>query len=171
MLAVATEEGSVQITKTTPRDPWDPEPQRTTLRPHTNGIFSLRWDATDTLLATSGGDLSTHITNVATSDLVYTLRAHASTVKTSIWDPAHRDTLATGGRDGCIHIWDLRAAERRNEDGSLTPVKSIVRAHEESSQRPKGRKTKSPPMPKGVTSLAYTDTMSYALVSSGSADG
>ncbi|KAI5894102.1 WD40 repeat-like protein [Schizophyllum commune H4-8] len=171
VLAVATEEGSVQIIKTAPRDPWDPEPQRTNLRPHTNGIFSLRWDATDTLLATSGGDLSTHISNVTTAELVCTLRAHVSTVKTSIWDPAHRDILATGGRDGCIHIWDLRAAERRNEDGSLTPVKSIVRAHEESSQKPKGRKAKSPPMPKGVTSLAYTDTMPYALFSSGSADG
>ncbi|KAL1740215.1 WD40-repeat-containing domain protein [Schizophyllum fasciatum] len=171
VLAVATEEGSVQLITTSQRDPWDTEPQRTIIRPHANGIFSVKWDTTDTLLATSSGDLSTHITDVKTAEITSTLRAHTSTVKTSTWDPAHRDILATGGRDGCIHIWDLRAAERRNDDGFLTPVKSVVRAHEESSQKPRGRKSKSPPMPKGVTGFAYMDALPYALVSSGSADG
>lgn len=171
LLAVATEEGVVQVVKTIERSPCDPEPQRAIMRPHANGVFSVKWDPTDTLLATSSGDLSTHICDVQTLAVNQTLRAHSLTVKTSAWDPNHRDVLATGGRDGCVHIWDLRAAERRNADGSLTPVKSIVRAHEESSQKPKGRKTKSPPIPKGVTGLTYTDALPHALVSSGSADG
>jgi denticleless len=149
------------------------EKQRTTLQPHDNGIFDLKWNHDDTLLATASGDLTAQISCPTTQRALYTLSGHASTVKCVSWDPNHHNLLSTGGRDGSIHIWDLRVQSGKEYAGVpyLSPVLSIRGAHDEEAKG-KGRKKKSTtPSNKTVTSLAYAEGQPYNLISSGSNDG
>ncbi|KAJ6629249.1 WD40-repeat-containing domain protein [Mycena sp. CBHHK59/15] len=153
LLAVATEQGTLHIINTSKRKDWDPEPVHTTLQPHSNGIFDVRWNPSDTLLATCSGDRSTHI-----SDL--------ETVKCVSWDPNHQDLLSTGGRDGLICIWDLHPS-------NLLPVITITAAHEDVGPNGKRKAPKGKPAatPKSVTGLLHSDANSHQLISSGSSDG
>ncbi|KAF7353041.1 WD40 repeat-like protein [Mycena venus] len=161
LLAVATEQGTVNILNTSKRNEWDPEPVHTTLRPHDNGIFDVKWNASDTLLATASGDRSTHVSDLETCRTIQSLRGHEGTVKCVSWDPSHPDLLSTGGRDGLICIWDLRVGENRpGQDNALLPVLNISAAHEDNAS-----------MPKSITGLLFSDANPYHLISSGSSDG
>jgi denticleless len=146
-----------------------------TLQPHDNGIFDLKWNMSDTLLATVSGDRLGRISDLETNCIVQTLRGHQGTVKCVSWDPCHRDVLATGARDGMIYIWDLRVGEAaaRQEQSGLCPVMTISSAHEDAGangkrKAPKGRHAS---IPKSITGLIYSDANPYHLISSGSSDG
>ncbi|KAM6495599.1 WD40 repeat-like protein [Amanita muscaria] len=180
LLAVATEQGAVHILDTTKRKDWDVEPPRTTFHLHENGIFDVKWNISDTLLATSSADHSTRITCAETQKTTHILRGHTSTVKCIAWDPAHHDLLATGGRDGSICLWDLRVCNRgeMNDEGDAQitrdPVTLIKGAHEAAhinGGRLNTRKGKKNPLPRTVTSLLYPETVPYSLVSGGAFDG
>ncbi|KAF8665676.1 hypothetical protein AX16_000129 [Volvariella volvacea WC 439] len=175
VLAVATEEGSVHILNTNPRSDWDYEPQRTTLQPHENGVFGIKWSPTDALLATCSGDQSTRITHVKKEQITHILRGHTSTVKCIAWEPGRDDLLATGGRDGTICLWDLRlASSQETEDAPVVdPVLTILGAHESVKivGKPRPRRRKSVPAPKSITNLLYPEANPYALISSSSFDG
>jgi denticleless len=152
------------------------EPPPTTWQPHTNGIFDIKWNSSDTLLATASGDQSTRISCLTTTATTHVLRGHTSTVKCVTWDPNHKDMLSTGGRDGAVCVWDLRVGEGRSADGdgteTLRPVMMIPGAHETAgSKGMRKRKGKTVPMAKSVTSLVYPDTEPYGLISGGSFDG
>lgn len=127
LLAVATEQGTVYVVNTSKRKDWDPEPVHTLLQPHDNGIFDVKWNDSDTLLATVSGDRLGRISDFETRYTVGTLRGHQGTVKCISWDPAHRSLLSTGARDGQVCIWDLRVAENRAAEGpsGLSPVLTI----------------------------------------------
>ncbi|KAG6903357.1 hypothetical protein C0995_013110 [Termitomyces sp. Mi166 len=173
ILAIATEQGTVHLVNTSRRKDWDAEPPRTTLQAHQNGVFDVKWNNDDTLLATCSGDQSTHIACVTKETVIYALRGHTSTVKCAAWDPSNVNLLSTGGRDGAIYLWDLRIAGIKDEEGGptvLKPVISIPGAHEDSTSkmRRRGKKT---PAPRSVTSLLYPEIGTYGLVSSGSFDG
>ncbi|KAJ7117351.1 cell division cycle protein cdt2 [Mycena crocata] len=172
LLAVATEQGTVYIVNTAQRRDWDPEPVHGTLQPHTNGIFDIKWNVSDTLIATASGDRSVQISDLRTCLTVQTLGGHQSTVKCISWDPTHRELLSGGGRDGLVCIWDLRVSENRAEQESL-PVLSISSAHEDAGPNGKRKtpKGKHAPMPKSITGLIYSDANPYHLISSGSSDG
>ncbi|TFK86484.1 WD40 repeat-like protein [Polyporus arcularius HHB13444] len=183
-LAVATEQGTVHILNTSKRRDWDVEPQRATIQPHENGVFDVKWSASDELLATASGDQSIRITSIAssvrsTAQTLHVLRGHEGTVKSIAWDPNHDGVvLCSGGRDGSICLWDLRVGERRGggeETGALAPVLSIVKAHESDlkSPRPKGRGKKlttAAPL-KSITHVLYAESHPYGVVSSCSSDG
>ncbi|KAF9008739.1 WD40-repeat-containing domain protein [Cyathus striatus] len=173
LLAVATEQGTIHVLNTARRKDWDIEPQRTSLQLHHNGVFDVKWNMTDTLLATCSGDQSTRITSVEHETITHVLHGHSGTVKCVSWDSKHSDLLATGGRDGAICLWDLRVGEKRGTD-SLTacaPVITIPGAHEDLGKPKPRRGKKNVPAPKSVTSLLYPESDIYGLVSSGSADG
>ncbi|KAF9452210.1 WD40 repeat-like protein [Macrolepiota fuliginosa MF-IS2] len=173
LLAVATEEGTVQIITTSKRKPWEPELTRTILQPHTNGVFDVKWDRSDSQIVTCSGDHSSRITSVERNVITHGLHGHDSTVKTAAWDPTNDSLLATGGRDGTICLWDLRNSSTKSADGVsiLSPVIVIADAHEDPT-KPKARKSKKhTPMPKTVTSLIYPEGEPYGLVSSGAFDG
>ncbi|KAJ7507500.1 cell division cycle protein cdt2 [Mycena galericulata] len=172
LLAVATEQGTVYIINTSKRRDWDPDPVHTTLQPHENGIFDVKWNSADTLLVTASGDRSARISDSETGALLQTLRGHNSTVKCVSWDPSHRDLLSTGGRDGLVCIWDLRVGENR-ERSDLLPVLNISGAHEDMgpSGKRKTPKGKNASVPRTVTSLLYSGANPYQLISSGSSDG
>ncbi|KAJ7228910.1 WD40 repeat-like protein [Mycena pura] len=175
LLAVATEQGTVYIINTCKRRDWDPEPVHTALQPHENGIFDVKWNGVDTLLATASGDKSVHVSDLQTCATILALRGHSSTAKCISWDPNHPDLLSTGGRDGNVCIWDLRAGEYRavDEPASLLPVQTIMAAHEIMSLKGKRKspKGKNAPMPKSVTGLLYSKANPHQLISSGSSDG
>ncbi|KAG1753781.1 WD40-repeat-containing domain protein [Suillus paluster] len=171
LLAVATEQGSINILDTTKRREWDCEPVRVTMEPHENGIFDVKWNADDTLLATASGDKSTRISSVETQQLLSILDGHTSTVKCVAWDPTHRDLLTTGGRDGMLCLYDLRVNNLSDEDEipARTPVITITAAHGQ-DKAPGGRQ-RIRPLPRGVTNILYPDDRPHGLVSSGSFDG
>ncbi|KAF8639725.1 hypothetical protein AX17_000987 [Amanita inopinata Kibby_2008] len=180
LLAVATEQGSVHVLDTTKREDWDVESQRTTLQPHENGIFDIKWCPSDILLATCSGDRSVRISCPRKESVLHVLRGHTHTVKCVAWDGNHRDLLATGGRDGSICLWDLRLGKRRQMDESedvyatSEPVVVINGAHEEAhlkGGKAKTRRGKKNPLPRTVTGLLYPDSEPYGLISSGAFDG
>ncbi|KAJ3504001.1 hypothetical protein NLJ89_g8172 [Agrocybe chaxingu] len=176
-LAVATEQGTVHILNTQKRDDWDSEPQRTTLQQHQNGIFDVKWNLSDTSLATSSGDQSTRISSVETGAITHVLRGHASTVKCLAWDPTNESLLTTGGRDGAICLWDLRVGERHKREDTeflvAAPVMTIHGAHEDTivKSKPKPRKGKQVPTPRTITNVLYPESQPYGLISSASFDG
>ncbi|KAF9468992.1 WD40-repeat-containing domain protein [Collybia nuda] len=171
ILAVATEQGSIHLLNTSQRRDWDVEPQRAVIQAHNNGIFDIKWNNDDTLLATCSGDQSTHITCPITTTPLHALRGHTSTVKCVAWDPCHHSLLSSGGRDGNIYIWDIRMAGEQGDDGGpvLSPAISIIGAHE--APKARGRPRKGVPTPRGITNLLYPDADPYGLISSGSFDG
>ncbi|OSC98732.1 WD40 repeat-like protein [Trametes coccinea BRFM310] len=180
LLAVCTEQGTVDILDTSKREQWDVEPQRTTVQPHANGVFDVKWSPSDTLLATASGDHSVCITTLSSSvapqdRILHTLRGHTGTVKSVAWDPSHDgDVLCSGGRDGWICLWDLRVGER-SDAGVIAPVLSIPKAHELDSKpaKPKARRGRvvAGAPPASITHLLYTDTHPYGVISSCSSDG
>ncbi|KAI9067644.1 WD40 repeat-like protein [Trametes sanguinea] len=180
LLAVCTEQGTVDVLDTSKREQWDVEPQRTTVQPHANGVFDVKWSPSDTLLATASGDHSVCITSLSSSvasqdRILHTLRGHAGTVKSIAWDPAHDGAvLCSGGRDGWICLWDLRVGER-SDAGAMAPVLSIPKAHELDGKpaKPKARRGKvvAGAPPASITHLLYTDTQPYGVISSCSSDG
>ncbi|KXN87912.1 hypothetical protein AN958_07922 [Leucoagaricus sp. SymC.cos] len=172
LLAVATEEGTVQIINASRRKPWDPEPSRNVLQPHHNGIFDVKWDDSDTHVVTCSGDHTSRITCVERNLTTSILHGHTSTVKTASWDPTHSSLLATGGRDGAICLWDRRVSTSFAEGVGVTrPVIVISDAHEDPTG-PKVRKSKKHvPMPKTVTGLIFPESEPFGLVSSGAYDG
>jgi denticleless len=190
LLAVATEQGSVHILDTSKRRQWDcgrsqsdystgddadlnQEPERVVLEPHDNGIFDIKWSADDTLLATASGDKSTRISSVETQQLLSILDGHTSTVKCTAWDPAHRDLLTSGGRDGMLCLYDMRVNNLSDKDDleipAIRPVMTITAAH--GQEKAQGGRQKLRPLPRGVTNIVYPDDRPHGLVSSGSFDG
>ncbi|KAI6164951.1 WD40-repeat-containing domain protein [Pisolithus thermaeus] len=172
-LAVATEEGGVMILNTSKRQDWEFESQRTLFQPHHNGIFDIKWNLDDSVLATASGDKRIHLTSVETQQVIQVLQGHSSTVKCIAWNPSHPDLLSTGSRDGNIYLWDLRVATnventRTSESASpLGPVMAIDAAHGQEKNKRGRRKTT--PLPRSVTGLLYTNPCT--LVSCGSFDG
>ncbi|KAJ7068037.1 WD40-repeat-containing domain protein, partial [Mycena amicta] len=164
LLAVATEQGTIHIMNTKQRNDWDPEPVRTSMQPHNNGIFAVKWNADDSLLFTGSGDTTARICDVQTSTPLQFLRGHSSTIKSMSCDPRNPNLLATGGREGMICIWDIRAG--------FLPVQTILAAHEDIG--PSGKRNRSKgkrASPRTVTGLCYSDTNPFHLITSGSAEG
>lgn len=92
------------ILNTSKRHDWEFESQRTLFQPHYNGIFDIKWNLDDSILATASGDKRTHITSVETHQVIQVLQGHSSTVKCIAWNPSHPDLLSTGSRDGNIYL-------------------------------------------------------------------
>jgi denticleless len=104
------------------------------------------------------------------------LCGHTHTAKAIAWDPAHAELLATGGRDGTIHLWDLRVHERMlagndGATGALAPVATIRCAHEELGHWTRGGKKPKTFTARAVTSVVYSPLNTNALISSGAVDG
>lgn len=176
---------------TSARREWDCEPPRTVLTPHANGIFDVKWSPSDKLLATTSGDHTVRISTLASSvssddQVLHVLHGHAGTVKCVAWNPAYDgEVLCTGGRDGGICVWDLRAGERSRrtraaagddagEHSALQPVISIPGAHEDGKpSKPRPRKSRPTPAAavRSVTSIVYAGSTPHTLISSGSYDG
>lgn len=203
ILAVATEQGTIEIINAAKRSEDYPgtlyqylyclmnvnvpgvislEPARTTLQIHNNGVFDIKWSPTDDYLVSCSGDRTARIIDPRASvpEALHILQGHTSTVKCAAWNLTHRDLLATGGRDGCIHLWDLRAgsskmeveeagAQREEGPSRLSPVVTIPYTHEAAAGKPTRVRRGVTAVAKSVTSIVFTGE--YDVVSSGSNDG
>lgn len=86
---------------------------------HNNAIFDIKWSQDDGMLVTGCADQTSTVWDTTRFPDAYTveppsgakvaqLMGHTASVKTSIWvSPV---TLATAGRDGDVHIYDLRTS-------------------------------------------------------------
>ena len=146
------------------------------MQTHHNGVFAIKWNSDDALLATCSGDRSTRISCPTTGAITYVLLGHSGTIKCMAWNPSHTSLLATGGRDGAICLWDLRVAgQRQTEEDIITPspVMTIYDAHEDTviKSTPKPRKGKQVPTPRTITNLLYPESQPFGIVSASSCDG
>ena len=147
------------------------EPQRTVLTAHSNAIFDLKWHPNDDFIATASGDQSIVIYSVQHENRLTTLAGHTQSVKCVAWEPENGNVLCSGGRDGSIHVWDLRVGENRRAStgrGELGPSLVIPQAHKDVGARctPNGRK-----VARSITSLTYAIGKPYSIISSASFDG
>ena len=109
LTAVADEVGCLHIV--------DHDPDRSDCRwnllrssqPHANAIFDLDWSPDDRRIVLGSGDRYCSVVDVQTGQPCGQLRGHQCSVKAVKF---RDDTTAiTGGRDGMIHLWDLRQAD------------------------------------------------------------
>lgn len=138
---------------------------------HTNGIFDVKWSPSDNFIATASGDRTVTITDPSSSTgaVLYQLVGHSHTVKCVAWDPRSNDLLVSGGRDGSICLWDLRA-KRRGSNVHQRPVLSIPFVHEDVPGKAT-RKGRVSLTPRSVTSLVYVPDSSHEIISSGASNG
>ncbi|KIJ56517.1 hypothetical protein M422DRAFT_197447 [Sphaerobolus stellatus SS14] len=171
LLAIATQEGSVEILNLSKRQDWDPEPQRESFNVHDNAILDIKWTKSDEYLATASGDSTVRITGARSGKHLATLAGHSSSVKTLQWDPNHTDLLVSGGRDGNICIWDLRSSDRDNKfETALAPVVVITNAHRNTNKRGQVAKQVRATASGTVTSILHLPNLSSQIVSGGSLD-
>lgn len=151
------------------------EPARSTLEVHENGIFDIKWSPDDRVLATASGDHSIRICDPHAwrGEPLHVLRGHSSTVKCLAWDPNNKDLLASAGRDGRIFLWDLREPHRQedamdvdDDTDVFKPTATVSYAHESVAGKP-GRKGRTVLAARAVTSLVYSPTSSYEVISGG----
>ena len=143
---------------------------------HNNAIFDLAWSPDDTLLATASGDQTCSIIDVQTQTTKFILSGHRSTVKQVLFNPDNPSLLMSGGRDGQIALWDVRAAPQvmssePSKSGScqyLSRIDSFNFAHGLTATATRQRNKPEPP-PVSITSLLYK--RNGMLVSASAANG
>jgi WD40 repeat protein len=77
---------------------------------HDNAVFDAAWTSGDTRIVTASGDQRARLWDVATQQLVASLRGHAGSIKSVSVRPDAPWAIATGARDGNFCLWDTRAA-------------------------------------------------------------
>ena len=77
---------------------------------HDNAVFDIAWTEGDTRVVTASGDQRARLWDVATQQLVASLRGHAGSIKSVSVRPDAPWAIATGARDGNFCLWDTRAA-------------------------------------------------------------
>lgn len=141
-------------------------------------LFSLAWRYDDRYIAASGGDFQVKIFDTSTAQQVHTFDGFKGTARSIQWDPSSQGQLLAGaGRDGGVHVWDLRMSSRQlgsnaeDDDEQLDidpmpPLLSLWSAHSSS----RARSTKTRLIPRGVTSLVYHPQREHCIFSTGCAD-
>ena len=123
--------------------------------------------------------------NTATGTQIRGFSGHRGTPRSISWDPnGNGNILCSGGRDGAIHLYDLRIPGLQNEEDEgkgSAPIASIWGAHTTEPIRPlKGRGSRGgkrgingrSTFPKGITSLTYVPGRgNNILCSAGCGDG
>lgn len=145
-------------------------------------LFSLSWRFDDRYIASSGSDYSCKIWDTATFQAVNSFSGSRGTARCIEWDPhSQGHLLASGGRDGAVHVYDLRMADGvaamslgaaggadddQVEDTSA--LLSLWSAHAPILP-PKTRRTNLPSA-RGVTSIVYDRLRPHSIFTAGCAD-
>ncbi|XP_058126590.1 protein lethal(2)denticleless [Anopheles ziemanni] len=112
ILAIANEDGKIAVQDTNLVNE-EPGGERALEghQCHYNAVFDIEWMPGEMKLVSASGDHTAQLWSLTESEMVSTqsFRGHSRSVKTVAFrrdDPA---VFATGGRDGAIIIWDVRA--------------------------------------------------------------
>jgi denticleless len=78
---------------------------------HNNAVFDLEWVPNQMKLVSASGDYTAQLWELTESKLVQSriFSGHTRSVKTAAFRKTDSSVFATGGRDGAILIWDIRA--------------------------------------------------------------
>lgn len=201
-LAVGDNEGKLSLVDTArdptlatfdPKDLYDDDNYAAGSRPSwqasTGSLFSAAWRFDDRCIATSGSDYQVKVFDTSTAQLMNAFSGSKGSARRIAWDPSSSgQLLASAGRDGAVHIWDLRMSNGRpcqstdalpegdcieEEDTEpLPPLLSLWSAHSSMvpSHTPRSRSSKSRLAPRGVTSLIYHPHRDHCIFTAGCAD-
>ncbi|KAL1842701.1 hypothetical protein VTJ49DRAFT_4480 [Mycothermus thermophilus] len=106
LVAVGDEEGYVRMLDSSR----DFSKIHLSFQAHGNAIIDLAFSEDDYLLATASGDQTGKVIDMATQRPISVLGYHTASLKQVRFQPGRGSgcVLATSGRDGSVHIWDLR---------------------------------------------------------------
>ncbi|KAJ8676709.1 hypothetical protein QAD02_012496 [Eretmocerus hayati] len=172
IIALANEDGKIALQdtsiKTTPSFPFG------TAQAHNDAIFDIAWMPQEMKLISVSGDHSARLWNVTSSgfDHLETFHAHTRSIKSAVFRYQDKAVFATGGRDGAIMIWDIRAVHSHLPKPK--PDNCIYNAHymNSSGRTPKRRTSIQTPKNEtvpSITGLAFQDD--YTLLSCSTGDG
>lgn len=195
-LAVGDDEGTLTLINTFQRHP----ESDTYTCPYSSGSFGTpsRWDASsgslfalswrfdDRLIASCGADYTIKVWDTASGRLTSSFHGSKGTARAIEWDPfGHGDLLASAGRDGAIHVYDIRAGECGARQGVMSlgdvaqdsemflkshePLLSLWSAHTPDFKG-KRRSGANVQATKGVTSLLYHRTHEHNIITTGCND-
>ncbi|PWN26442.1 WD40 repeat-like protein [Jaminaea rosea] len=187
-LAVGDNEGTLSLIDTSiPAS--DTDIRRPNWKATTGSLFSVSWRFDDRFIATSGSDYSVKVWDTASGKLVNSFHGSRGTARTIEWDPAgNGHLLASGGRDGAVHVYDTRTptghavmnlghgagsgdeADRGDEPESLAPLLSLWSAHANSYSGVKRKTSVAATAPRGVTSISYHRHHQHNLITTGCTD-
>ncbi|WFD34687.1 pre-mRNA cleavage and polyadenylation factor (CPF) complex subunit [Malassezia cuniculi] len=90
---------------------WDPRfgTDLGTYHGHKNTVQACKWHAGGNLVATASRDQSIKVYDIRAMNELYTLRGQAKEVCSLDWHPIHHDLLVSGGSEGAMQYWSLRA--------------------------------------------------------------
>ncbi|KAK9869970.1 hypothetical protein WA026_006067 [Henosepilachna vigintioctopunctata] len=167
LLALANEDGKVAL-----HDVRN-EGERSGLHAHNNAIFDLTWLFNQLKIVTASGDHSSKLYNISNSGISEerTFCKHERSVKSIASSKDDPSVFATGGRDGNIILWDIRA------DSSNTTIigksdKIIKKSHVSkmlTPSRSKKHNITGLSQNNSVTGLVFQDF--NTLISCGAGDG
>ncbi|UZJ54982.1 hypothetical protein CBS101457_004302 [Exobasidium rhododendri] len=182
-LAVGDNEGSVHLVNTLD-DCMASVDTDTKNKPHWStchgSVFELKWRFDDEMIATGSSDYMVKIWSPETGSLLRSFKGHRGSPRSIAWDPSGAgNILVSGGRDGGLHIFDLRVKDHSKDGDDWSPCLSLWEAHGlEEALRPLGGPRSrgatrgfSSQQPKGVTSITFLPGRgSKLLASAGCAD-
>ncbi|KAL3266817.1 hypothetical protein HHI36_010971 [Cryptolaemus montrouzieri] len=165
LLGLANEDGKIAIHDVHNRQ------ERIGLHAHNNAIFDLTWLFQQLKIVTASGDHSSKLYDISNSGITEerTFFRHERSVKSIASSKDDPSIFATGGRDGNIILWDIRA-ENANAAVIGKSDKIIQQSHISKVLTP-SRIKKNVPISQNnsVTGLVFQD--SNTLVSCGAGDG
>ncbi|CAO1638933.1 unnamed protein product [Sympodiomycopsis kandeliae] len=150
-------------------------------------VFSVAWRFDDRFLATSGSDYQIKIFDTSTASQVHTFSGARRTARSVEWDPFGQGQLmASAGRDGGVHVWDLRMQNCKGEpcqstgpsgydeedvldEEPIPPLLSLWSAHTAPAAL-RARNSRHHRKPRGVTSLVYHPHVEHCVFTAGCAD-
>ncbi|XP_011162158.1 protein lethal(2)denticleless isoform X2 [Solenopsis invicta] len=166
VLALANEDGKVAFQDT--RKKYENNAPLEGTQAHFNAIFDIAWMPGEMKLVTASGDHMARLWDVARLDMkqINNFGAHTRSVKTAVFRDEDRAVFATGARDGCIMIWDIRA----NHNCQPRPDNCIANAHSTSSTgNTKRRSYTQASRAQSITGLVFQDD--FTLISCAAGDG
>ncbi|ALC42749.1 l-2-dtl [Drosophila busckii] len=179
ILAIANEDGKIALQDTTQRNQEPEEQSLGAPQCHFNAVFDLEWAPGQMRFVSASGDHTARLWEVTGSGIcgLNSYVGHTRSVKTAAFKRTDPAVFATGGRDGAILIWDIRA--NLNMDLTSRVDNCIYSGHTGGPGTPQSQRKQRSRTPKmsnagsntssSITGLAFQDN--DTLISCGAGDG
>ncbi|XP_017868065.1 PREDICTED: protein lethal(2)denticleless [Drosophila arizonae] len=179
ILAIANEDGKIALQDTTVRNQETEEQALSAPQCHFNAVFDLEWAPGQMRFVSASGDHTARLWEVSGSGIrgLNSYVGHTRSVKTAAFKRTDSAVFATGGRDGAILIWDIRAC--LHADLTSRVDNCIYSGHTGGPGTPQSQRRQRTRTPKmttynsntssSITGLAFQDN--DTLISCGAGDG